>query len=499
MTLDAVPVRSFTDGEWHRLHPATPLLRGGIALIAIIGFIIVQMRDELINRFFGSEGEPDPLAWLRESGLFWLVAGVVLVGLLLFVVGFYLSWRMHSFRITDEVVEVRSGVLFRTNRKGRLDRIQGINVSKPFIARLFGAAKLEVNVAGQDANVQLAYLATNAADALRAEILRLASGTKEAASAPAAASSGDVVRDRVNELLAPELDPAALRAESVVTMNIGRVIGSLLLGDGTLTLLLVIAGITVFATVTGSPFYLFGVIPGAIGIVSWYARKLTRYLRYTIAGTPDGVRIGYGLLSTTNETLPPGRIHSVQISQPLLWRIPGWWQIKVNLAVKSSSSEGANPESTTMLPVGNRDDVLAVLALVLPSLAAEPLVGHGLLGEAGDGFTNSPRRAAVLRWFSWRRNGIALADDAVLLRKGAIWRELVIVPLPRLQSIALQVGWLRRRLRVATLHLHTVAGPITPVIGAVDETVARDFFTRITAAAVEHGSRDTSQRWRANG
>jgi putative membrane protein len=491
-------VNSYADGEWHRLHPATPLLRGGIALIAIISFMVVQLRDELINSFFGADDPGDPLIWLRESGLFWAVAGAVLAGLVLFVVGFYLSWRMHSFRITDEVVEVRSGVLFRTNRKGRLDRIQGINVAKPFIARLFGASKLEVNVAGQDANVQLAYLGTAAADQLRADILRLASGTHEAASALSPASSGDVIRDRMNELLAPELDPAALRAESVVSMNLGRVIGSMLLGDGTVILVAIIVGISVFAGVADAPLYLFGVIPGLIGVVSYYARRFSRSLRFTIAGTPDGVRIGYGLLSTTNETLPPGRVHSVQVSQPLLWRPAGWWQVKVNRATKSSASGAANQENTTILPVGNREDVLRVLALVLPAMAHDPRLRHGLREADDDGYTNSPRRAMVIRWFSWRRNGIAVTDDAVLLRTGAIWRQLIIVPHARLQSVSLQVGWLRRRLRLATLRLHTVAGPITPVIGAVDDAVAREHFSLIAAAAADRGSRDTSQRWRSN-
>jgi putative membrane protein len=353
-------------------------------------------------------------------------------------------------------------------------------------------------VAGQDANVQLSYLGSTAADQLRADILRLASGTHEAAIAPAAAGSGDLVRDRVHDLLAPELDPQAVRAQSIVTMNLGRVVGSILLGDGTVILVLVVIGIIVSAAITGAPVFLFGVIPGAIGVASYYTRKFTRSLRYTLASTPDGLRIGYGLLSTTNETLPPGRVHSVQVSQPLLWRIAGWWQIKVNRATKSSASGAANEENTTILPVGNIDDVLRVLALVLPSLADDPRLRHGLLGEADDGFTTSPRRAAVIRWFSWRRNGLAMTDDAVLLRKGAIWRELIIVPLARMQSVALEVGWLRRRLRLATLRLHTVAGPITPAIGAVDDVTARDFFSRIEAAAVDRGSRDTSTRWRAN-
>src|SRR5690606_14864695 len=129
--------------------------------------------------------------------------------------------------ITDELVEVRSGIVFRTSRKARLDRIQGINIVRPFIARLFGAARLEINQAGQDANVQLSYLGSAASDELRREILRLASGARAPDAAAAAAARGaapdgpgtvaaavskptaaaDFVENRVHEFLAPELDP----------------------------------------------------------------------------------------------------------------------------------------------------------------------------------------------------------------------------------------------------------------------------------------------------
>jgi putative membrane protein len=495
-------VTSFTDGEWHRLHPATPLLRGGIALIAIISFMVYNLRDQLIEGFLGGRDEDDPLAWLTDNGFFWPVAFGVLVVLVLFVGGFYLSWRMHTFRITAEVVEIRSGILFRTNRKARLDRIQGINIVRPFIARLVGAAKLEINVAGQDANVQLSYLGSASADELRAEVLRLASGTQHRATARPPLGSGDVIRDRVAELLAPELDPQLAPPHSVVAMNLGRVLGSLLLSNFTIVLIVVIASFAVGAGVFRQPAILIPILPGLFGMASYYSNRFSRSLRFTIAGTPDGIRIGYGLLSTTNETLPPGRIHSVQVSQPLLWRIPDWWEIKVNRASKSSTNGAANQANTTILPVGNRTDVMRVLALVLPTLdspEAAALLTAGLASRgAADGFVNSPRRAVVLRWFSWRRNGLSIADDAVLLRTGAIWRQLVIVPLARLQSVALEIGWLRRRLRLATLRLHTVAGPITPVIGAVDDAVARAFFNRVAAAAVLHGGNDTSQRWRAN-
>ena len=46
---------------------------------------------------------------------------------------------------------------------------------------------------------------------------------------------------------------------------------------------------------------------------SYVWSRITKSLRYSIAGTPDGVRIGYGLLSTGNETIPPGRIHAIEV------------------------------------------------------------------------------------------------------------------------------------------------------------------------------------------
>ena len=38
------PVTNLADGEWHRLHPASPLLRGGLVFIAVLGFIIANLR-----------------------------------------------------------------------------------------------------------------------------------------------------------------------------------------------------------------------------------------------------------------------------------------------------------------------------------------------------------------------------------------------------------------------------------------------------------------------
>ncbi len=505
--MSPVDSANLTDGQWHRLHPATPLLKGGLVLIGILGVVVANLRERILHLFVpqfpGEEG--DPVDFVIQNGLIgWALLAIVVV-LVLLIGGSYLSWRMHTFRITGEAVEVRSGILFRTNRKARLDRIQGINIVRPMFARLFGAAKLEISQAGQDANVLLSYLGSSSADLLRAEILRLASGSRAGVAAAGSAGADSLIERRVNELLAPELDPNLAPPESVVKLNMGRLIGSLALSDTTIVILLVAIATTIVIVTTGEFYVLLGIIPMIIGFGSFYIRKVSKYLRYSIANTADGIRVGYGLLSTGNETLPPGRIHSIKVNQPLLWRPAGWWEIKVNVASHSRANKGADGQgATTLLPVGNSEDVRKVLELALPDLREQSddsrtvrllQDSFGSAGAADDGFTTSPRRAMLLRPFSWRRNGFGITERSVVLRKGAIWRQAVIVPQARIQSVSMKQGPLDRALNLAEVQLHTVAGPISADLGAVAVRDAEGFFREVSAATVRAVESDRTHRW----
>ena len=501
------PVVDLADGEWHRLHPATPLLRGGFAFVAVAGFVLANLRERILGLFLGGgpgDGGGDPIDLIVRRGLIPIALVVVLAVLIVIITIFWLSWRVHSFRITDELVEVRSGILFRTNRRGRLDRIQGINVGRPLFARLFGAARLDINVAGHDANVPLAYLSGRNADALRRLILQRASGVRAAESAAAAGATalvehdgtlGGIVTQRAREFAAPELDPQLAPPEAVVTMHPGRLLGSTVLHDRTIVFVLLLVAAIVMASAAHMFFVLFGVVPVLLGVGSQIVRRFTRSLRYSIAATPDGVRVGYGLLSTNNETLPPGRIHSVEVRQPLLWRPADWWEVRVNLASHSDRQEGGR-RTSTILPVGSRAEVFRVLELVLPGIVrdgARDLVVAGLARAAdGDGYTGSPRRAVVFRWFSWRRNGFALEPEAVLLRRGAIWRSLVVVPTARMQSVSLRQGPLLRMLRLADVHVHTVSGPIRATLDDLDAAVAAGFFRDVAASGVAAARRESN-------
>ncbi|WP_366917476.1 PH domain-containing protein [Microbacterium thalli] len=517
-------VRSpLSDGEWHRLHPLTPLLRGGLALLVVLGIVVANMRDRLIGIFvpaFGPGGATeeweeyeaagDPIGWVLANNLI-LIALLVTVGALALIVGgFYLSWRFHTFRITEDDVEVRSGILSRTQRRAPLDRVQGVNLTRPAVARLLGAAKLEIVGAGADANVKLEYLSTSNAETIRADILRLASGQRlaeaRAAAAANAARSGvtDTVARGLTGLIEGD-DADAAEPASVVRIPPGRLVGSQLASWGTVVILAGATALTI--AVAQSVFWvIFAYLPALLGLGAYWVRTIVRSLRYSIAPTRDGVRVTFGLLTTVSEILPPGRIHAIEVTQPIFWRAFGWWAVRINRMTGRSATDTTTDQFTTVLPVGTLVDVDRVLGLILPTVAdadRAAIIRDGILGSRdagapGDGYVTTPRRARILRPLSWRRNGLAIGTDLLLLRRGLLWRRLAMVPLARLQSIGLQQGPLDRALRVATLRAHTVAGPVVASVTGIDRDDAIAAFERVAAVAVSAAATDRTHRWAAS-
>ncbi|MDD7944152.1 PH domain-containing protein [Microbacterium sp. NE2HP2] len=520
-TVSAPPaelVRSpLSDGEWHRLHPLTPLLRGGLALLVVLGIVVANMRDRLISIFVPAfapdapideweeyEAAGDPIGWVLANNLL-LIALLVTVGVLALIIGaFYLSWRFHTFRITDDDVEVRSGILSRTHRRAPLDRVQGVNLTRPAVARLLGAAKLEIVGAGADANVKLEYLSTGNAETIRADILRLASGQRLAEQRAAEAAAGgsrvavaDTVARGITGLIEGD-DADAAEPESVVRIPPGRLIGSQLASWGTVVIL---AGATALAIALSQGVYwvLFAYFPALLGFGAYWVRTIVKSLRYSIAPTRDGVRVTFGLLTTVSEILPPGRIHAVEITQSILWRGFGWWTVRINRMTGRSASDTTTDQFTTVLPVGTLADVERVLGLILPSVSEEEraaIVRNGVLGgSSAGGYVTTPRRARIVRPLSWRRNGLAIEGDLLMLRRGLIWRMLAVLPLARLQSVALHQGPVSRALRVATLRAHTVSGPVLTAVAGIDRDDVIAAFERVAHVAVSAAASDRSHRW----
>ena len=492
------------DGEWHRLHPATPLLRGGLALIIFLGILLSTFRDRLIGLFVPDElagdWNEDPFGDFVVDQLLWVGLGVIAL-VLVSIALFWLSWRVHRFRITGDAVETEQGIFVKKHRRAPLNRIQGINVQKPWFARLLGACKFEIQQAGSDSNVDLNYLHSSVADALRYEILNRASGRSTAdaellAAQRRAASTGGVV----DEFLRPDAEIAHLAPDSLVRIPLGRIIGSSLLDGWIVWAVLYTAG-TLVAIIGFQQFWaIFAILPGAIAFFAAAMKALGSKLRYSIAATPDGIRLAYGLASTTTEILPPGRIFALQVKQPLLWRPFGWWQVTFTRAGRQSADgtgqggQGAQM-ANYLLPVGDLRDVRTVIGLALPELAHSPLIDQGLFGQAPDAFVVSPPRARAFRWFSVRRNGFHVHDAAFVLRHGRIWRSLQLVPQARVQSVAMQQGPLYGMARLARVQFHVPGSVLSPSIGAIDQQHAATLFEHAMRTVKVAIDRDASESW----
>ncbi|WP_295790976.1 PH domain-containing protein [uncultured Microbacterium sp.] len=505
-------VRSpFSDGEWHRLHPLTPLLRGGLTLLVVIGVIVANLRERLIELFFPvftdlppGELPPDPVDFLFANNLILIAGGITLGVLVVLLVLFRLSWRFHTLRIGDDDVEVRSGVLFRTHRRAPLDRVQGVNLTRPMIARLLGLAKLEVVGAGLDANVRLEYLSGADAEAVRGDILRLASGRRLAEARAKAGDRGSLVQQAADAVgsglqqLVDGEDFGDAEPETIVRIPIGRLVASRVLSGSTLVLVALVGGIAVAASVS-TLWLLFTVVPMFLAFGAYYVRSIARGLRYSIAPTADGVRVTFGLFTTVSEVVPPGRVHAIEVRQPLLWRPFGWWAVSVNRLSGRSSTDTSTDQFAAVLPIGTREDVERVLRILAPGLSPAEwtlVFRDGILGPVDeDPYTTTPVRARWLRPLSWRRNGALVTADALLLRRGWVWRSLSILPLARLQSVGIHQGPVTRALGTATVVGHVIAGSVQTAVGAIDRDDAVALFEKTAHAAVVAAAGDRSHRW----
>ncbi|NCT91904.1 PH domain-containing protein [Cellulomonas sp. APG4] len=454
--------------RWRRVHPVTPAVRGWKVIVVLL----VVLGQQVSQNVVAAREAIDAVGWLPVLGL------VVVVALIGF--GYSaIAWRMTRYAIDDEAVYLHTGVLFRQQRSARLDRIQAIDVVQPVLARIFGLAELKIEVAGgSDSAVALAFLKEADAQAVRNEILARAAGvrfgTPEQPEAP----------------VAPE--------RPMVAVPPGRLVSSLVRSSATFWAVVAVAVVTVTAITTRSVGSTFAMLPVLAGTIGYLWQRFAGEFGFRSALSPDGIRLRRGLLETRTQTVPPGRVQAVRLTQPLLWRGPDWWRVQVNVA-GYGQGDGTSSTETVLLPVGDRDEALATLWLVVPDLGvadARALLDVALAGQGPDGgFTTSPRRARWLDPLSWRREGFVVTPRALLARSGRFVRRLVVVPHERTQSLGLVQGPLQRRLGLASFTLHSTPGPVAPRVDHLDAAAASELMTEQAARARAARAAAGPERW----
>lgn len=401
----ALPV----DGQWRRLSPLSPVVRGGAALF---GMLVV------IPNLVANGADPR-----RPEGrlLAALVAAVLIV---LTVAGALVSWLVTRWRIAAGTLQIDTGLLFRRSHRVPLTRIQAVDVVAPLTARLLGVAEVRIVSAGRGhERARLAYVRGEQAQAIRSQLLALAHGLTAETPEPAAYPLLHVPPSRLAWSL-------ALRGTTIVPLAIIAALlatGGVLQGDA-------VQGLTAaFGSVLAT------LVVHAVAV----AQSFNADFDFRISEAPDGFRLDRGLLQTRHETIPFGRIQAIRVVQPWLWRPLGWWRLEVDVArqrISRRADAGAQALSRVLLPVAPREQVLWLLARVTPGALVEPPPAAPV-----------PRRA-LLRAPLSRHLLAAWHDERYLYaRTGRITAATVVLPLAKLQSVRLASGPLLRALRLATL------------------------------------------------
>ncbi|MBD8079122.1 PH domain-containing protein [Cellulosimicrobium arenosum] len=80
-----------------------------------------------------------------------------------------------------------------------------------------------------------------------------------------------------------------------------------------------------------------------------------------------------------------------------------------------------------------------------------------------------------------RAIGYAERDDDLLIRKGILFRTLVVVPYGRMQYVDVQAGPLARRMRIAQIQLHTASASTDATIDGLEPAEAERLRDRLAS------------------
>ncbi|WJZ01780.1 PH domain-containing protein [Corynebacterium freiburgense] len=420
---------------YRKVHKLTPLLMFWQIILAAIAIVVVNLNGQTLREI-----------WLyihNVSGFSWGAIAVSIVAFLLIcalVWGVsYIWWRAYGYSLDGEEISVKSGVLNTKLRTARYDRIQAVDVVENVISRIFRVAAIRVETAGgNDSVIKIAYLNAQVARDVRDEILQARRGEhqKEYMQKPDN-NTGNGDESRYTE-----------SQEIIAPIPIQRSIAAAVLLTGPTTIIAVTAG------VVGGPAIL---LPALVALVQQLWDVIDRSWNFTATLDDDVLHVSYGLADKRKQSIPLGRIHAVQIRQPLLWRLCGWWRVDVSIAGYAVKDKRAG--TTRLLPVGTKAQALELVSIISPLDYAE-------LEEyaAPEGFCKpdflSPVRARWISPIDFSRQAVTLLGHAVILHQGRLSRCVKIIHPSHIQELSRVRGPIQRLLQLDSVRLDLVSGPV---------------------------------------
>ena len=499
--------------------------------------------------------------------------------LVLILVGGSIDWWFTRYSLDDLAIHRRSGFLFKKNRTIRLESVQSVDISRPLVARLLGLSELRFEVAdGSSEALHIKYVSARKAEVLRrtamasinllrseatgrpvdvlpdsmqisAERMPDANQLHQPFEASYEASYGAPLQDGAQqpapEQSAPQhpgtQQPVASRRGARMPMPVTadpsqppifrisnvRLIASIMLEHlvWLVPAVALMVGAAVIAAILDgeSPFLIFmALLPGTFVPLLGYLGTL--WARFDGAAnfkiTPSGqggVTLRYGFTGTHTQNVMVERIQALAVEQSILWRVFGWYRIKMTIAgigIEKNDNQKVVTRNVA-LPVGNKQETLMVLRLLLPAL--DEAQAQVLLDTANGSLKRQqPQVPAMIvtpfsaRWMdllTWKRNGVTTVGytagsarattridsdaarssvgehtrgDLLLIRGGYFIRTLSIVPVNRVLSVSWGQGPLQRAFGCASVHFGTVPGPVRTLMMHLPPRVCEDLVWLMT-------------------
>jgi putative membrane protein len=426
-----------TPEGWQRLHPLSPVVRGGRATIAV--FIL------LIPIALGTDRLSNATPQLAIAAIL--------------VLGGLVSWLVTRWRIEDDDLRIETGLLRRQSLRFPLAQVQAIDVVRPGLARMFRVAELRLRMAGASgATARLAYVAEHEVEPLRDQLLALARGARHDEAVPE---------------LAAEPERAVPEEHVLATVGTGKLAASIVLENWWLVVILagLVAGFAVSPHTAARALRGVGFL-WALSMATFIWRGFNRQYRLTVAEGPDGLHLRGGLVALTAEIIRPGRVQAVRLVEPFLWRPLGWCRVEVDVAGRQrrkGEGEAQRGQLRTLVPVASRRLGLELIDRLVPDRPRE------LSPPPRRVFWKSPLR---YRKLSWGRSESCVATTSGRLRRVASW-----VPLEKVQSLRHVQGPLQRRLRLASVHVDTAGKGVHATLRDRDAAEATRALAELTHLA----------------
>lgn len=478
----------------------------------------------------------DVWGWLIGLGMLavLVVVPVVLVAAVISTVWAYVVWRHTRFAFLPDGIHVASGVFVKKREQVRWARIQTMEITQDFLAQVCRQGTLSIETLGSDPSIKIGLLRLSELEVLRVELLAFASRARAGeeiteadcerllATRRMSQTEGTGVSTHVDDVRA-ELQPlkrhpsAALGTdggqEPLFVQSLPQSFIAAFLDASTIAP--AIAAIVCFVglgmwegegigTYVGVAF-----VAGAIAGVGQRINAVWNLRVYASDG--GGLRVRVGGAGTSARMILPGRVTTVKIVQPLLYRPLKLWRLDVyTLAGFNEAMEEATQKKTShVIPAGRYEQVRELALYLLRAMDvdfAQELEAGERRGEwlggavhdlsdqrelntgerelneefydfvvAGDSAGLAHEEAVAVhsslegksvelgcfyrasrwaRWwspFAYKREGIVLFEQCVATRGGWLRRKASVARLERLQSVRVHAGPIDRALGIASV------------------------------------------------